>query len=77
MKVGIVTKGAENDDNKGLVWVGYPANFASRLTDCANKEFTDIKYQVDATFIIIIIGGLILYLVLNLVVGIEKHKTYR
>ncbi|MGN8826135.1 adenylate/guanylate cyclase domain-containing protein [Segatella copri] len=50
MKVGVVTKGAENDDNKGLVWVGYPANFASRLTDCANKEFTDIMYQVDATF---------------------------
>ena len=50
MKVGIVTKGAENDDNKGLVWVGYPANFASRLTDCANKEFTDIMYQVDAEF---------------------------
>ena len=50
MKVGVVTKGAENDDNKGLVWVGYPANFASRLTDCANKEFTDIMYQVDAKF---------------------------
>ena len=50
MKVGLVTKGAENDDNKGLVWVGYPANFASRLTDCANKEFTDIVYQVDAKF---------------------------
>lgn len=50
MKVGIVKKGAENDDNKGLVWVGYPANFASRLTDCANKEFTDTVYQVDAEF---------------------------
>ena len=50
MKVGIVKKGAENDDNKGLVWVGYPANFASRLTDCANKEFVDIFYEVDADF---------------------------
>lgn len=50
MKVGIVKKGAENDDNKGLVWVGYPANFASRLTDCANKEFTDVVYSVDADF---------------------------
>lgn len=50
MKVGIVTKGNENDDNKGLVWVGYPANFASRLTDCANKVFTDVVYQVDASF---------------------------
>lgn len=50
MKVGIVKKGAENDDNKGLVWVGYPANYASRLADCANKEFTDTVYQVDADF---------------------------
>lgn len=50
MKVGIQKKGAENDDNKGLVWVGYPANFASRLTDCANKEFTDIYYKVDGDF---------------------------
>ena len=50
MKVGIQKKGAENDDNKGLVWVGYPANFASRLTDCANKEFTDTYYKVDGEF---------------------------
>lgn len=50
MKVGIVKKGTENDDNKGLVWVGYPANFASRLTDCANKAFCDIAYSVDAEF---------------------------
>ncbi len=50
MKVGIQKKGDENDDNKGLVWVGYPANFASRLTDCANKEFTDIYYSVDGMF---------------------------
>lgn len=50
MKVGIVKKGDENDDNKGLVWIGYPANYASRLTDCANKEFVDIVYNVDANF---------------------------
>lgn len=50
MKVGIKRKGAENDDNKGLVWVGYPANFASRLTDCANKEFTDTIYKVNGLF---------------------------
>ena len=50
MKVGIQKKGAENDDNKGLVWVGNPANFASRLTDCANKEFTDVVYIVDGEF---------------------------
>ena len=50
MKVGIQKKGTENDDNKGLVWVGYPANFASRLTDCANKEFTDVLYKVNGEF---------------------------
>ena len=50
MKVGIVKNGDENDDNKGLVWIGYPANYASRLTDCANKEFVDIVYKVDACF---------------------------
>lgn len=50
MKVGVVKKGAENDDNKGLVWIGCPANFASRLTDCANKEFNDVVYRIDAYF---------------------------
>lgn len=50
MKVGIKKKGSENDDNKGLVWVGYPANFASRLTDCANKEYIDTIYKVDGEF---------------------------
>ena len=50
MKVGIAKKGPENDDNKGLVWVGYPANYASRLTDCANKEFTDVFFLVDGSF---------------------------
>ncbi|MBE6245733.1 MAG: adenylate/guanylate cyclase domain-containing protein [Bacteroidales bacterium] len=50
MKVGIKKTGAENDDNKELVWVGYPANFASRLTDCANKEFIDVYYEVDGIF---------------------------
>jgi len=50
MKVGIQKKGVENDDNKGIVWVGYPANFASRLTDCANKSFTDFFYSIDGEF---------------------------
>ena len=50
IKVGIQKKGAENDDNKGLVWVGDPANLASRLTDCANKEFTDTNYAIHGEF---------------------------
>ncbi len=50
MKVGIQKRGAENDDNKGLVWVGDPANLASRLTDCANKKFTDTYYSIKGEF---------------------------
>lgn len=38
LKVGIKVPGTENYDNKNLVWVGYPANHASRLTDVANKK---------------------------------------
>ncbi len=47
MKVGIQKKGEENDDNKGLVWIGYPANFASRLCDNANKTIIDEYYHVE------------------------------
>jgi adenylate cyclase len=49
IKVGIQRNGTENLENKGLVWVGYPANYASRLTDYANKiieeEVYDLKYE--------------------------------
>lgn len=38
IKVGWKVNGQENSENKGLVWVGYPANYASRLTDYANKS---------------------------------------
>lgn len=48
IKVGLHRKGTENIDNKNLVWVGYPANLASRLTDVANKiidySFVDVSY---------------------------------
>jgi adenylate cyclase len=37
VKVGLHRRGSEHIDNKNLVWVGYPANIASRLTDVANK----------------------------------------
>lgn len=46
IKVGIQRNGNENGENKGLVWVGYPANRASRLTDFANKEVEDEYYEV-------------------------------
>lgn len=48
IKVGLHRRGTENVDNKNLVWVGYPANLASRLTDMANKNidysFVEVSY---------------------------------
>ena len=41
IKVGIERRGNENAENKGLVWVGKPANLASRLTDFAGKTVED------------------------------------
>lgn len=37
-KTGIIKRGDENDPNKALVWLGKPANVASKLTDLANKS---------------------------------------
>ena len=37
LKVGIDRRDDEQQENKNLVWVDYPANYASRLTDVANK----------------------------------------
>lgn len=50
IKVGIERKGDENTENKGLVWVGKPANFASRLTDFAGKTIEDEFYNVTGEF---------------------------
>lgn len=50
IKVGIERKGDENTENKGLVWVGKPANQASRLTDFAGKNFEDDFYYVKGFF---------------------------
>lgn len=46
LKVGIQRNNGENVENKGLVWTGLPANFASRLTDVANKEIAEIKFEI-------------------------------
>jgi len=46
IKVGIQRRGSEHAENKGLVWVGYPANIASRLTDKANKLFEEPYFEV-------------------------------
>lgn len=49
IKVGLQVKGQENDDNKGLVWVGNPANIASRLTDTANKMIEENVIEINGT----------------------------
>ena len=46
IKVGIQRYGTENGENKGLVWVGYPANIASRLTDVANKQMQETTFNI-------------------------------
>ncbi len=38
IKVGLTTPSDESGDYKNLVWIGEPANLASRLTDMAGKE---------------------------------------
>lgn len=50
IKVGTERKGSENTENKNLVWVGKPANIASRLTDVANKEVERIKINFVQNF---------------------------
>lgn len=46
IKVGIQRNGTEGPQNKGLVWTGYPANVASRLTDMGSKTIKEIYYEV-------------------------------
>lgn len=43
VKTGIVKQGKENQFYKSLVWLGRPANIASKLTDVANKTITKYK----------------------------------
>lgn len=50
IKAGIERKGEENAENKGLVWVGKPANLASRLTDFAGKTIEDEFYNITGEF---------------------------
>ena len=46
LKTGIIKQGHDATTYKELVWIGRPANIASRLTDIANKEEIEIIYQV-------------------------------
>lgn len=47
-KAGIIKTGFENTNYKSFVWLGRPANIASKLTDLANK--TIIEKIQDKTF---------------------------
>lgn len=42
-KTGIIRRGEERDAYRSLVWLGKPANIASRLTDIANKATTKFE----------------------------------
>ncbi len=46
-KCGTIKRGNENSDYKSLVWLGKPANIASKLTDSANKPST---YRIKSGF---------------------------
>lgn len=43
IKVGKIKRGTPNQDYKNIVWIGRPANMASRLCDNANKEVQMFK----------------------------------
>lgn len=45
-KTGIIKQGKEASSYKNLIWIGRPANIASRLTDVANKELSETVFQV-------------------------------
>lgn len=46
IKVGVQRQGNEGTENRSLVWAGYPANIASRLTDVANKTIKETIFKV-------------------------------
>lgn len=46
IKAGIPKHDKERTNYKNLVWIGNPANIASKLTDVANKEIIETVYKV-------------------------------
>ena len=45
-KTGTIKQGSDADSYKSLIWIGRPANIASRLTDVANKDLTKTIFRV-------------------------------
>lgn len=46
IKAGVSKQGKERATHKNLVWIGNPANIASKLTDVANKDWKKTIYRV-------------------------------
>ena len=45
-KTGTIKRGIDSSEYKSLVWLGRPANIASKLADIANKSFSKTKIRV-------------------------------
>lgn len=63
LKVGVRKNGVDGIEHRGLVWTGKPANYASRLTDVANKNvelsFIEVKgVQAEFNFAPFALGSL-------------------
>ena len=48
IKAGMPKRGSEHEEHQRLIWLGLPANNASRLTDQANKEYKEVRYKIKA-----------------------------
>lgn len=48
IKAGMYKKGSEHEEHQRLIWLGLPANNASRLTDQADKEYKEVRYKIKA-----------------------------
>lgn len=46
LKAGLRKKHEEMSEYKGLVWVGDAANIASKLCDCANKDYSSPLFEI-------------------------------
>ncbi|MBO0947270.1 adenylate/guanylate cyclase domain-containing protein [Fibrella forsythiae] len=46
LKTGLYRRGDERNTNRNLVWLGEPANIASKLTDMANKTVDKHKVSI-------------------------------
>jgi len=50
IKVGVEKHSGENEENRNLIWIGKPANLASRLCDVAGKTFKEKAFVVKGKF---------------------------